>query len=200
MQHKTEWATIGKIVAPFGIHGELKVFSLSDVPNRFTSLKAVYVLRPEPVRYVIKNVRPFKGDFVLLKFAGINDPNTADTLRNTEVVIPVDQLATLPPDSYYQHDILGLQVYTLENSLVGTIVDILVTGSNDVYVVKGTEGQQFLIPAIKTVVKQVDLIRRMMYIEPMKGLLDDDEVLDEQENSSKSSAPDESLDVPEEEV
>ncbi len=119
MQHKTEWATIGKIVAPFGIHGELKVFSLSDVPDRFASLKAVYVLRPEPVRYVIKNVRPFKGDFVLLKFAGINDANTADTLRNTEVVIPVDQLATLPPDSYYQHDILGLQVYTLENRLIG---------------------------------------------------------------------------------
>lgn len=179
MQHKTEWATIGKIVAPFGIHGELKVFSLSDVPDRFASLKAVYVLNPEPVRYVIKNVRPFKGDFVLLKFVGIDDANIADTLRNTELVIPLEQLAKLPPDSYYQHDILGLQVYTLENRLIGTIVDILVTGSNDVYVVKGKEGQQFLIPAIKTVIKQVDLIRRMMYIEPMKGLLDDDAVLDE---------------------
>ncbi len=74
------------------------------------------------------------------------------------------------------------------------------TGSNDVYVVKGPEGQQFLIPAIKTVVKQVDLIRRMMYIEPMRGLLDDDAVLDEQESSPKSSASDETFDVPEEEV
>src|SRR5579883_3019094 len=95
-QDKTEWATIGKIVAPFGIRGELKVFSLSDVPDRFASLKAVYVLHPEPVRYVIKNVRPFKGDFVLLKFAGIDDANTADTLRNTELVIPLEQLAKLP--------------------------------------------------------------------------------------------------------
>ena len=198
MQHKTEWATIGKIVAPFGIHGELKVYSLSDVPDRFVSLKAVYVLCPEPVRYVIKNVRPFKGDFVLLKFASIDDASTADTLRNTELVIPLEQLAKLPPDSYYQHDILGLQVYTLENRLLGTIVDILVTGSNDVYVVKGAEGQQFLIPAIKEVIKQVDLIRRMMYIEPMRGLLDDDAVLDEQE--SKPSASFEPVDVPEEEV
>ena len=187
MQHKTEWATIGKIVAPFGLQGELKVYSLSDVPDRFASLKAVYLLRPEPVRYVIKNVRPFKGDFVLLKFADINDATTAETLRNTELVIPLDQLAELPPDSYYQHDILGLQVYTLENRLVGTIVDILVTGSNDVYVVNGTEGQQFLIPAIKSVIKQVDLIRRMMYIEPMSGLLDDNAVMDEQEKTSETT-------------
>ena len=188
MQSKTEWATIGKVVAPFGIHGELKVYSLSDIPNRFTSLKAVYLLCPEPVRYVIKNVRPFKGDFVLLKFAGINDPTTADTLRNAEVVIPLDQLAKLPPDFYYQHDILGLQVYTLDDRLVGTIVDILVTGSNDVYVVKGAEGQQFLIPAIKEVIKQVDLIRRMMYIEPMRGLLDDDAVIDDQEKTPASQS------------
>jgi len=186
MQSKTEWATIGKVVALFGVHGELKVYSLSDVPNRFVSLKAVYVLSPEPVRYVITNVRPFKGDFVLLKFAGIDDATIADTLRNAQLVIPSDQLAKLPPDSYYQHDILGLQVYTGENRLVGTIVDILVTGSNDVYVVKGAEGQQFLIPAIKEVIKQVDLIRRMMYIEPMKGLLDDDAVIDEQEKLSEA--------------
>ena len=188
MQSKTEWATIGKVVAPFGIHGELKVYSLSDIPNRFTSLKSVYLLCPEPVRYVIKNVRPFKGDFVLLKFASINDPTTADTLRNAEVVIPLDQLAKLPPDFYYQHDILGLQVHTLDDRLIGTIVDILVTGSNDVYVVKGAEGQQFLIPAIKEVIKQVDLIRRMMYIEPMRGLLDDDAVIDDQEKTPASQS------------
>lgn len=181
MQSKIEWATIGKVVAPFGVHGELKVYSLSDVPNRFASLKAVYLLCPEPIRYVIKNVRPFKGDFVLIKFADIDDPTIADTLRNAVVVVPLDQLAKLPPDSYYQHDILGLHVYTLENRLVGTIVDILITGSNDVYVVKATDGQQFLIPAIKSVIKQVDLIRQMMYIDPMKGLLDDDAVIDEQD-------------------
>lgn len=179
MQNTTEWATIGRVVASFGIHGELKVQSLSDIPDRFTTLKAVYLLRPTPTRYTITNVRPYKGDFVLLSLAGIDNLTAAEALRSAELVIPVEQLAKLPPDSYYQHDILGLQVYTLENRLVGTIVDILVTGSNDVYVVKGAEGQQFLIPAIKAVVKQVDLIRRMMYIEPIKGLLDDEAVMDE---------------------
>jgi len=175
-QKTTEWATIGKIVAPFGIRGDLKVFSLSDVPNRFASLKGGY-LGPGYTYYTIQNVRPYKGDMLLLKFADINDATTAETLRKHDIFIPLDQLAQLPPDSYYQHDILGLHVETLAGRDVGVIVDIIVTGSNDVYVVESPQKQQFLIPAIKDVIKQIDLLRRMMYIDPMEGLLDDREIM-----------------------
>jgi 16S rRNA processing protein RimM len=64
---------------------------------------------------------------------------------------------------------------TLSGRTIGTIVDIIITGSNDVYVIKAADGKQVLIPAIKDVIKQVDLIRKMMYIEPIPGLLEDDE-------------------------
>lgn len=174
MQEKTEWATIGRIVAPFGINGELKMMPLSDIPNRFGALDAVH-LGPEHTLYGIKGVRPYKGDMLLLKLVGVDDANTAETLRNRALSIPLDKLAKLPPDSYYQHDILGLCVSTLDGRELGTITDILVTGSNDVYIIKAATGQQILIPAIKEVIKQVDLMRRMMYIEPMRGLLDDEE-------------------------
>jgi 16S rRNA processing protein RimM len=176
-QKTTEWATIGKIVAPFGIRGELKVFSLSDVPNRFALLKGVY-LGPDYIYHTIQGVRPYKGEMVLLKFSDINDAATAETLRSQDLFIPLDQLAQLPPDSYYQHDILGLQVATLSGRVVGVIVDIIVTGSNDVYVVETPEKKQFLIPAIKDVIKQIDLIRHMMYIDPLEGLLDDGEIME----------------------
>jgi 16S rRNA processing protein RimM len=179
-QKITEWATIGKIVAPFGIRGELKVFSLSDVPSRFTSLKGVY-LGPDYTYHTIQNVRPYKGDMVLLKFADINDATTAETLRKRDIFIPLDQLAQLPPDSYYQHDILGLHVATLSGRDLGVIVDIIETGSNDVYVVESPQKQQNLIPAIKEVIKQIDLIRHMMYIDPMDGLLDDSEIITEED-------------------
>ncbi len=176
MKNTTEWATIGKIVAPFGIRGELKVFSLSDVPDRFVSLKAVYV-GPEHISYAIKSVRPYKGDMLLLKFDGVDDANTAETLRNRDLCIPASELASLPPGSYYQHDILGLQVCLLDNREIGTITDIWSTGGSDVYVIKGRDGQEVLIPAIKEVIKQIDLIRQVMYIDPMKGLLDDEAVV-----------------------
>jgi 16S rRNA processing protein RimM len=81
-------------------------------------------------------------------------------------------LAELPPGSYYQHDILGLNVLTLDGQELGQIVEIIVTGSNDVYIVKKPEGSQILIPAIKDVIKQIDLIRHTMHIDPLPGLLD----------------------------
>jgi len=171
---ETEWATIGKVVAPFGVHGELKVLSLTDIPNRFAELEAIY-LGPEHTRRSIKSVRPYKGEMVVMQLAGLEDATTAETLRNFDLSIPLQQLAKLPPDSYYQHDILGLQVVMLHGRNLGTIVDIMVTGSNDVYIIKAADGKQILIPAIKDVVKQVDLIRQMMYIDAIPGLLDSDE-------------------------
>ena len=168
---ETEWATIGKVVAPFGVHGELKVLSLTDIPNRFAELEAIY-LGPDYRRHRIKSVRPYKGEMVVMKLVGIEDANVAETLRNFDLSIPLAQLAMLPPDSYYQHDILGLQVATLGGRVLGPIVDIMMTGSNDVYIIKAADGKQILIPAIKDVIKQVDLIRRMMYIEAIPGLLD----------------------------
>jgi 16S rRNA processing protein RimM len=172
MKDVTEWATIGTIVAPFGLQGELKIYPLTDVPDRFTSLPAVYV-GPDHIRYRLNGVRPYKGELLILKLKGVNDATAAEALRSQQLFIPLKDLATLPPDSYYQHDIIGLQVRKMDDSEVGTIVDIIVTGGNDVYVVRMGNGKQALIPAIKEVIKQIDLIRKVMYIDPMQGLLDD---------------------------
>jgi len=180
-KNEQEWATIGKVVALFGVHGELKVRLLTDIPNRFAELDAVYA-STDHKRYSIEGVRPYKGEMVVLKLEGIDTANAAETLRNVDLQIPLSDLAKLPPDSYYQHDILGLSVSTLAGQSLGTIVDILVTGSNDVYVVKTESGRQVLIPAIKQVIKQIDLLRHTMHIDPLPGLLDEVETppLDEE--------------------
>lgn len=180
MQNKTEWATIGKIVALFGVRGELKVLPLTDIPDRFTSLKAVYVSTDGHIfkRCTIMSVRPYKGEMLLVKLEGIASANDAESLRDQSLWIPESELAQLPPDSYYQHDILGLKVYTLSNQEVGQIVDLFPTGGNDVYVVRTPERKEVMIPAIKTVVRQIDVLRGVMYIDPLPGLLDDEAVLD----------------------
>ena len=170
-QSNAEWVTVGQVVALFGVRGELKVRLLTDIPNRFAELEAVYSGK-EHTRRVIESVRPYKGEMIILKLADFDDANAAEALRNASLQIPLSKLAKLPPDSYYQHDILGLQVFTLGGKRVGVIVDIITTGSKDVYVVKTTDGPQQLIPAIKDVIKQIDLIRRTMHIDPIPGLLD----------------------------
>lgn len=184
-QIETEWATIGKVVALFGVHGELKVRLLSDIPNRFAERDDVY-LGPNHVRHIIKSVRPYKGDMILLGLERFNDANTAEVLRNLDICIPLSELAKLPPGSYYQHDIIGLQVYTLNEHDLGKIVDVMVTGSNDVYIVKTAKGKQILIPAIRDVIKHIDLARHTMHIDPMPGLLDNDSV-DEREEEQPST-------------
>jgi 16S rRNA processing protein RimM len=180
-QSNIEWATIGKVVALFGLRGELKVRMLTDIPNRFAELDAVHV-GDTHVRHIIQGVRPYKGDMILLKLKGFDDATGAEKLRDADLCIPLSKLAKLPPDSYYQHDILGLRVFTLDDKPLGTIVDILVTGSNDVYVIKTESGTQQLIPAIKDVIKQIDLIRHTMHIDPIPGLLDNSDEQDRKED------------------
>ena len=144
------------------------------------TLKAIY-LSPGYALSTIEGVRPYKGeDMLLLKLRGIDDATTAETLRGSDVCVPLSELPQLPPNSYYQHDIVGLQVFNLDDTLIGVIDDIMSTGGNDVYIIKAPNGKQILIPAIKDVVKQIDLIRHVMYIDPMRGLLDDDAVVDDQ--------------------
>lgn len=188
-QSDTEWATIGNVVALFGVHGELKVRLLTDIPNRLAELDAVYI-GPDHVRYHIASFRPYKGEMVLLKLEGIDNANAAEPLRNLDLQIPLIELAALPANSYYLHDIIGLEVSTIDGRDLGKIIDIMVTGSNDVYIIKAPDGREILIPAIKDVIKQVDLIHRTMSIDPMAGLLDDEESsLDETEQEEQT--PDE---------
>jgi 16S rRNA processing protein RimM len=196
MKDTIEWATIGKIVAPFGIRGELKVKTFTDIPDRFVMLDAIYLrsqpqkrptvengpdsLVATPILYPIEGVRPYKGEMLLLKLRGVDDPTVAETVRDSDLCIPLSALPQLPPDSYYQHDIVGLRVFKLDDTFIGVIDDIMSTGGNDVYILKSPDKKQILIPAIKDVVKQIDLIRHVMYIDPMRGLLDDDAVVDDQ--------------------
>src|SRR5437660_11337670 len=79
MSETTEWATIGKIVAPFGIRGELKIRPFTDIPDRFVTLEAVY-LSPDYSRHVIKGVRVYNGEMLLLKLEGVTDPTVTEIL------------------------------------------------------------------------------------------------------------------------
>jgi 16S rRNA processing protein RimM len=179
-----EWATIGKVVAPFGLRGELKVHLLTDIPNRFEQLDVVYA-GDDRRHYAIQGVRPYKADMILLSLRGVNDANAAEELRGADLYIPLDRLAQLPVGSYYQHDIIGLRVFSLDETYIGTIVDIITTSSNDVYVIKKQDGPQVLIPAIKDVITQIDLQKHVMRIDPIPGLLDNsDRELSEEENTA----------------
>ena len=158
---------VGRILAPWGIRGEVKVEVLTDFPERFAPQKVVY-LNTRPLE--IESCRPHKQQLVV-KLATIDSVEDAEKLRGQDLTIPRSELSRLPEGQYYTFQIIGLKVVTTEGELLGHITEIMTTGSNDVYIVEGKRGE-ILIPAIEDVVKSIDLKKGKVVIEAIKGLLD----------------------------
>lgn len=166
-----EMFTVGKIVNTHGVKGEIKVMPTTEDPKRFAKLKSIYVEgRKGLTTYEIQGVRYHK-DFVLLRLKGIEDMNAAELLKGSTLKIDRKDSLPLKKDEYYISDLFGLEVYTEEERYLGELVDIIETGSNDVYVVKKQDREKdLLLPAIKQVIKNVDIEAGKMTVHLLEGL------------------------------
>ena len=162
---------IGQIVNTFGIKGIVKVKPFTDDIKEFDKFKTVYIEKKgNHEEYEIEEVKYHKN-MVLIKFRGIDKIEQAEGLRNSYLTISRDSLGQLEEGRYYIVDLLGLEVYTDEQILLGTLEDIFNTGGNDIYVVKNKEGKQILLPAIKDVIKKVDLENKKIIVHLIPGLI-----------------------------
>lgn len=152
---------IGKIIAPQGVRGEVRVMPLTDFPERFRNLKEA--LFDDGTSLAVEGVRYHK-QFVLLKFRGLDNRNDIENLRDKLIKIDRKDAAPLPNGHYFIFDIVGLQVYNEEEECLGKIVEVLQTGSNDVYVVERQDKKPLLIPALKTVVLHIDIAGGKMIV------------------------------------
>lgn len=164
-----EYIQVGKIVNTHGIRGDVKVLPLTDDKKRFEELKFIFV-GDDKLKLEISKVGYVKGN-VLLKFKNYDNINDVEKFKNTTVWIDEKDKVKLPKNSYFIHDIIGLEVYLIDGTYLGKVKDILQPGANDVYVVKN-EGKEYLIPAIKDVVKEVNIDGNKIIIEPLEGLLE----------------------------
>jgi 16S rRNA processing protein RimM len=170
-----EWnLTVGEIVAPFGLSGEMKVRLETDFPDRFARLKQVCVRRPyaDGKLYGVSGARPHKGQ-ILLRLNGVTTIEAAEPLRNCLVQIQSSEAVTLPANEFYIFELIGCEVVTESGRSLGCIRDVLRGTANDVYVI-GTGKQELLLPAIQDVVKQVDTAARKIVVTPTDGLIPDE--------------------------
>jgi 16S rRNA processing protein RimM len=161
---------VGRILGAAGLSGEVRAQILTDFPNRFQHLSAIHLgdnLRP----YRVESVK-LDGATVILKLAGVDDPATAQALRNADLQVPIEEAVTLEPDQYYWHQIEGLEVWTDQGVVLGRVNEVLRTGSNDVYVVR-TGARELLLPAIDEVIREVDLPNRRLVVHLIPGLVDE---------------------------
>ena len=166
---KKEYLEAGKIVTTHGIKGEVKIMPYTDSPELLAEFDRLFIGKNKEELYIERS-RVFKN-MVIAKIEGIDTPEAAEKLRSKILYMHRDDLE-LDDDTYFIQDLIGLEVRDADTGEVyGKIADVLETGANDVYVIKG-EDREYLIPAIADVVVSTDIDNNLMTIRPLDGLFD----------------------------
>jgi len=161
---------IGKIVGIHGLKGINKLRSYAESLSVFSPGRSILVrdLRGREASYEIHWVKPHTGT-PLVSFKEITNRDQAKTLIGAELFISQSELPELDEDTYYWYDLIGIEVVTMTGVSLGRIESIIETGSNDVYVVKSNE-KEVLIPALESVVLEIDLEHKRMQVDLPEGL------------------------------
>ncbi|MDQ4078341.1 MAG: ribosome maturation factor RimM [Chloroflexota bacterium] len=171
MPETEQWITIGKITRAHGIRGEVKVALFVDDAEFLQELEHVFLESRPRRKMAIESVRFHRGQ-ALLQFEGIDDRNEAERLRNRELLVPFEWLPELEEDEYYVTQIIGLAVETEEGEVLGEVDEIIFTGANEVYIIRGGPRGEILLPAIESVVQSVDLEAGRVVVTVPEGLLE----------------------------
>lgn len=163
---------IARIVKERGIKGEVKAFPLSDAARSLPPLTEAYIVTPTGTvqNKIIESIRCDK-EFLLVLFHGISGREEASSLRNAMIEVERSKLPQLGKDHYYYHQIIGLSVVTDRGETVGSITEIMETPGSEIYVVQGQD-KEYLVPAVKSIIADINLTSGVMTITPIDGLLD----------------------------
>ena len=165
---------IAKIVNAVGLKGEVKVYNYSDVRERFEELDEIIISgkKRESVKKIL-SVR-YQGNMVILSLEGIDDRNKAEAVKDFDVYITENDLRELPEDTFYVRDLIGMRVIDEgEYGEIGTLKEVLQNTSQDVYVVRTSDGRDVLIPAVKDFIKSVDQEEGVITTTLIPGFIDD---------------------------
>jgi len=170
-----EWFNVGRIVNTHGIRGEVRVLSTTDfeeerfaVGNRLAAFKKD---DKKPTWVTIESVRRHKN-FILLTFEGMDNINMVEPFKEGLLKVTKDQMTDdlLQENEFFFHEIIGCEIVSEEGEKIGVVSDILQTGANDVWVVKGAKKEHY-IPYIEDIVKEINVDDKRIVIHVMDGLL-----------------------------
>jgi 16S rRNA processing protein RimM len=165
-------ALVGRIARAHGIRGQVIVNPETDFPeDRFQPGTELFIERGGRVEALRVTTSRFHGTRPVIGLAGVETMNEAETLAGRELRVPVDQLAALPADTFYRHDLIGCVVETRDGQKVGPVTDVegSITGSR--LVVDGAAGE-VLIPLVAAICTVVDPANRRIVIDPPEGLIE----------------------------
>ena len=172
-----EYLVVGHLAKAHGTRGEVLVRALTDAPEEvFETGRRVILgddqgeLGAAPAEQEIEASRPYRKGW-LLKLAGVEDRTRAQELTGRYVLVPMEERDELAEGEYYYHQLLGLEVATVDGGTVGRVREVYETEPHHMLEVKGTGGVH-LVPFRKEWVREVDLKAARMVIDPPEGLLE----------------------------
>jgi 16S rRNA processing protein RimM len=166
-----DYTIIGKIINTHGVRGELKIHPMTGDIDRFSDLKKVYI-GEDKENLTVEKVRYHKS-FVIIKFGEYDNINQVIPFKQKYIYVDDGDKVVLPKDSYFIDDLIDCKVFDLDNKEIGHIKDIIYTTKDDVYIVKSSfDNKEYLIPAIKNFVKDVDIKNKIVIIDPIEGMIE----------------------------
>lgn len=164
---------VARAVRTRGLRGELVAELLTDFPERFESISQLQGVGPGG------EVKPFdlesywfQNDRMVLKFAGFDSVEAAQTLVGYEFGVAEADRVQLPENEFYDWELAGCQVETKGGTPIGSVREVMRTGGVDLIVVESDEGREYLIPMAESIVVNIDTASRKILIDPPEGLLD----------------------------
>ena len=167
------YLVVGRVLRPHGIRGEVRVEVLTAYPERLPQHTEFYLAAPDTPqvarRYPVEGLR-WHREVLLVKLGGCDSRNDAEDLRGMLVEIPIEKAVPLEEGEFYLFQVIGVAVETEDGDSLGYVVDVLETGANDVYVVRGPYGE-VLLPDIEEVILSLDVDERKMVVRLLPGTL-----------------------------
>ena len=175
MIEKDKWMSIGEIVAPQGLKGDIRINPFSDFPERFTKPGRRWIQKnnelPTEINLKKGTLIPGKSIYVL-SIEGVSDRRSAEEIIGWKLVIPVDSRPNLGKDEYHYFDLIGLEARKgPDKTLIGFVTD-LIKGGNDLLEIELVEGKKVLVPFVKEIIPEIKLKEKWLLINPPPGLLE----------------------------
>tara|TARA_Y100001968_G_scaffold27601_1_gene21498 strand:+ start:1110 stop:1640 length:531 start_codon:yes stop_codon:yes gene_type:complete len=175
MKEKNKWMSIGELVAPQGLKGDIRIKPSSDFPERFTKPGKRWIQKANELPTEIKLIKgtPIPGKSIyVISIEGVSSRSSAEKIIGWNLVIPVDSRPELNNDEYHYFDLIGLEARRGKKKiLIGHVTD-LIKGGNDLLEIELIEGKKVLVPFVKEIVPEIEIKDKWLLINPPPGLLE----------------------------
>ena len=175
MLEKDKWISIGEIVAPQGLKGDIRIKPSSDFPERFTKPGKRWIQKtdelPTEIHLIKGTLIPGKSIYVL-SIEGISNRSSAEKIIGWNLVIPIHSRPILGNDEYHYFDLIGLEARRgPQKTIIGYVTD-LIKGGNDLLEIELIEGKKVLVPFVKEIVPEIEIKEKWLLLTPPTGLLE----------------------------